>query len=78
MEDFVTVAVFNYPYEIVILKHVLNEAQLTYYFENEMMTSVAPMYSQALGGIKLKVHPNDVEIVQEILNNFKDNNLSIV
>lgn len=79
MEEFVTIAIFNYPHEIVVLKHLLNEAQLHYYFENEMMTTVAPMYSQALGGIKLKVHPNDIETVKEILDQFNDEtNLNIV
>lgn len=78
MEEFVTIAIFNYPHEIIILKHLLNEAQLHYYFENEMMTTIAPMYSTALGGIKLKVHPNDIETVKEILNSLNDNNLSIV
>ena len=79
MEEFVTVAVFNYPHEIIVLKHLLNEAQLHYYFENEMMTTVAPMYSQALGGIQLKVHPNDLETVKEILDQFNEGrNLNIV
>ena len=72
MEEFVTIAIFNYPHEIVILKQLLNEAQVHYYFENEMMTSIAPMYSQALGGIKLKVHPNDIETVKAILDDFND------
>lgn len=79
MEEFVTIAVFNYPHEIVILKHLLNESQLHYYFENEMMTTIAPMYSQALGGIRLKVHPNDIETVKEILEQLNDEtNLKIV
>jgi hypothetical protein len=78
MEEFVTVAIFYYPHETVILKHLLDEAQLNYYFENEMMTAIAPMYSQALGGIKLKVHPNDMETVKDILDSLRDNNLSIV
>ncbi|HLF50988.1 DUF2007 domain-containing protein [Flavobacterium sp.] len=79
MEEFVTVAIFYYPHEIVILKHLLDDAQLHYYFENEMMTTIAPMYTQALGGIKLKVHPNDIETVKEILDQLNDEtNLKIV
>ncbi|WP_306351241.1 putative signal transducing protein [Flavobacterium sp. '19STA2R22 D10 B1'] len=72
MEDFVTVAVFNYPHEIAILKHLLDEAEIQYVFENETMTSIVPFYSQALGGIKLKVHPNDIELVQKILAEMND------
>lgn len=79
MEQFVTVAVFNYPHEIAILKHLLDEAGLRFVFRNETMASIAPMYSYALGGIRLMVHPNDLDTVKEILNTFeKDGNLSIV
>jgi hypothetical protein len=79
MEEFVIIAIFNYPHEIVILKHILDRKEIHYYFENEMMTTVAPMYSQALGGIKLKVHPNDIETVKEILEQLNDEtNLKIV
>jgi hypothetical protein len=41
------------------------------------MSSIAPLYSNALGGIKLKINPNDFTKVQEILNQFKTN-LNIV
>lgn len=79
MEEFVIIAIFNYPHEIVILKHILDQKGIHYYFENEIMTTVAPMYSQALGGIKLKVHPNDIETVKEILEQLNDEtNLKIV
>jgi hypothetical protein len=79
MTEFVTIAVFDYPNEITVLRHLLDQSELQYYFENETMTTIAPMYSQALGGIRLKVHPNDVETVQEILKNLSgDSNLKIV
>jgi len=79
MTEFVTVAVFDYPHEITVLKHLLDQSELQYFFENETMMNIVPMYSQALGGIKLKVHPNDVETVQEILKNLEgDSNLKIV
>ncbi|ESU30026.1 hypothetical protein FLJC2902T_05170 [Flavobacterium limnosediminis JC2902] len=79
MTEFITVAVFEYPHEITVLKHLLDQSEIQYFFENETMMNIVPMYSQALGGIKLKVHPNDVETVQEILNNLSgDSNLKIV
>lgn len=70
MEDFITIAVFNYAHEIAILKHRLNMEGIAYYFENETTTSIAPMYSIALGGIKLRIHPNDSEVVRRILNDL--------
>ena len=77
MEEFKTIAIFNYTFEIVVLKHRLEQEKIQYYFENETMSSIAPFYSNALGGIKLKIHPNDFERVQEILDNL-NNNLKIV
>lgn len=79
MEEFVTAAVFSYPHEITILKHLLEEAGIRFVFRNETMASVAPMYSFALGGIRLMVHPNDMDTVKQILSNLENNsNLTIV
>lgn len=79
MNEFVTVAVFDYPHEITVLKHLLDQSELQYYFENETMMNIVPMYSQALGGIRLKVHPDDVDTVREILKKLEDDsNLKIV
>ncbi|MBF4483647.1 MULTISPECIES: DUF2007 domain-containing protein [unclassified Flavobacterium] len=77
MESFKTIAVFNYQHETIVLKHLLEQEQIPYYFENEMTLSVVPMYTTALGGIKLKVHPNDFNEVQQILDNL-NNPLKIV
>lgn len=79
MEKFVTIAVFNYPHEITILKHRLDLEEIQYFFENETMMNIVPMYSQALGGIKLRVHPEDVFEAKLILEEFNGNqNLKIV
>ncbi|HRB73026.1 DUF2007 domain-containing protein [Flavobacterium sp. WV_118_3] len=79
MNEFVTVAVFDYPHEIAVLKHLLEQQEIRYFFENETMMNIAPMYSQALGGIKLKVHPDDIEAVRAILKKLNDDsNLKIV
>lgn len=79
MEDFITIAVFDYPHEITILKHRLEQEGLQFYFENETTAAVAPMYSVAFGGIKLKIHPNDAETVKVILEELNgDNTMKIV
>ena len=77
MESFKTIAIFNYQHETVVLKHLLEQEEIPYFFENEVTLSVMPLYSNALGGIKLKVHPNDFEEVQQILDNL-NNPLQIV
>lgn len=79
MERFITVAIFNYSHEITILKHQLDNVGIQYYFENEGMTAAIPMSSVALGGIKLKIHPNDFDLVMTILDELNpDTNLKIV
>jgi len=77
MKDFKTIAIFNYSHEIVVLKHILDQEGIHYFFENEYIISIDPLASFAYGGIKLKVHLNDFEQVQEILDNLNPK-LSIV
>jgi hypothetical protein len=70
MKGFKTIAIFNYPHEIVVLKHILDQEEIHYFFENEHIVSIDPLASFAYGGILLKVHPNDFEKVQDILDNL--------
>jgi len=77
MTEFETIAVFNFPHEIIVLKSILEHEAIPFLFQNENLVSVNPMASFAYGGIQLKVHPNDFEKVQEILDNL-NSNLEIV
>ncbi|MFT7336130.1 MAG: hypothetical protein ACI9M1_002079 [Porticoccaceae bacterium] len=79
MQAFITIAIFDYIHEIEILKHRLNQEGIQYYFENELISSIVPMYTTALGGIRLKIHPNDFVLVKSILQEMRyDNNLKII
>ena len=79
MTEFIIVATFNFTHEITILKTILDNKGIPYLFQNENLVSVDPLASFAYGGIILKVHPNDVEQVKEILENLSGNeNLRIV
>ena len=77
MKDFITIAIFNFPQEIVVLKSILENEGIIHYFENETIISVDPFASIAFGGIKLKIHPSDKKVVQTILDNL-NTNLKIV
>ena len=77
MEEFQTIAIFNYSHEIIVIKHLLEQEAIHYFFENENLVSVDPFGSYAYGGIKLKIHFNDFEKVQELLDNL-NSNLKIV
>ena len=72
MKDFVTLAVFTYPHEYVVLKLLLEQAQVNHFFQNDTMVGVFPFYSNALGGVQLKVYKHDLEKAKEILNSLDD------
>ena len=77
MEEFITIATFNFPHEIIDLKSILQNEGIAFFFQNETLVSVNPLASYAYGGIQLKIHPNDFETVQTILDEL-NNNLNIV
>jgi hypothetical protein len=77
MKHFQTIATFNFTHEIIVLKSILQNEGIPFLFQNENLISIDPLASYAYGGIQLKVHPNDFETVETILDNLK-NNLKIV
>ena len=79
MENFISVAVFNYQHETLIIKNLLEQEGIAYFFENETIVGIDPFATIAYGGIKLKVHPNDEATVKEILKKLnEDDHLKIV
>ncbi|MEM9686306.1 MAG: DUF2007 domain-containing protein [Bacteroidota bacterium] len=78
MKDFIVIATFTYPYEYAVLRLLLEKAQIAHVFENETMVSISPFYSNAIGGIKLKIHEKDYEVVKEMLAQLNTPNLHIV
>jgi hypothetical protein len=77
MNAMITVEIFQLPQELYILKTVLERESIPYYFENETIVSIDPFASIALGGIKLKVHPENKERTLQLLEDL-NNPLSIV
>ena len=77
MDTFQTITTFNFAHEIIVLKSILQNEGIPFLFQNENLISIDPFATIAYGGIHLKIHPNDFERVQEILDNLK-NNLEIV
>ena len=77
MDHFQTITTFNFAHEIIILKSILQNEGIPFLFQNENLISIDPFASIAYGGIHLKVHRNDFERVQEILDDL-NSNLKIV
>ena len=70
MNPLITIAVFNLPQEIAVLKSILENKNIPHFFQNETIVSIDPFASLAYGGIKLKIFPKDKETVQKILDNL--------
>lgn len=73
MDSFQTLATFTYPHEFAVLKMMLEEADVHFFFKNETMVGLMPFYSNAFGGIHLKVHHNDIDKALEIMSDLEDN-----
>ena len=78
MNDYRNIAIFTFPSEYTVLRHLLEQAQLRFVFQNETMISVLPFHSNAFGGIRLLVHKEDVEEATKILDNLNNPSLRIV
>ncbi|UII29206.1 DUF2007 domain-containing protein [Fulvivirga maritima] len=67
MDDFVTIAVFQYPHEAHVWKSKLESLEIEAFLKDEMTVQVYNFYSNAIGGVKLQVRERDVEVAQSIL-----------
>ena len=70
MENYKTIAIFTYPSEYAVLKHLLQQRNIRFIFLNETMISILPFHSNAIGGIRLNVHKEDFIIAKEIIDNY--------
>lgn len=73
MTNYVVAAVFTYSYEFAVLRLILEHRNISHFFQNETMLNILPFHSVALGGIRLLVHPKDLETVLEIIDDLKYN-----
>ena len=75
MINYVSIARFTYQHEYSVLKHLLLEADIPFFFKNETMIGITPFHSNALGGIELVVHPKAkdkaLEIIEQLNNDRK-------
>lgn len=74
MEEYQTIAIFTYPSEYAILRLELQAQNIRFVFQNETVVGVLPFHSNAFGGIRLQVHPQDIDRAKEILEDFNRNN----
>ncbi|MCM5662266.1 DUF2007 domain-containing protein [Galbibacter mesophilus] len=80
MKNFVLVATYTYSHEYMVLKFLLKDEDIPFFFENETMIGISPFYSNAIGGIKLYVHKEYANYVKEVIKDLDkpDSHLKIV
>lgn len=72
MKDYQCLATFTYHHEYFVLKLKFEEAGLRHYFQNETLVGLLPLSSFAFGGIRLMVHPADLEKAKKIIDSLND------
>ena len=64
----VTIKTYNFAHEAVIDQHILKDAGIETHLMDELSIQANPIYSNALGGVKLQVWANAVEEAEEVLS----------
>jgi hypothetical protein len=67
----VTIRSFEYPLEVTLLKGMLEEVGIPVYIKDEFTILMNPLYSNAIGGIKVQVLEEDVEKAMQVLQDFE-------
>jgi hypothetical protein len=67
MGSFVTIATFTHSHELAVLKLLLEQEGLRFYFQNETIAGLVPL----LDGIELKVHTEEVLEAKKILQELE-------
>ncbi len=70
MNKFVPLARFTYVHEYAVLKLLLENENIDFFFQNEQSNGILPYPS----GIILKVNAKQAEEAKEILNQFQNRN----
>ena len=77
-EKFVTVLTATFGSELAVIRSRLESEGITCFAKDELSIQVNPMYSAAIGGVKLQVKESDLNQTLEILKEtgyIEDNNV---
>ncbi len=67
MNELITILTFTYIHELAVAQGLLESEGVETFLKDEFVASVNPLYSNAIGGIKLQVNADDVERATIIL-----------
>ncbi len=69
--SYTTLAVFDYSTEAYLVKSKLDSENVRTQLLDETTVDSDPLISQAIGGVKLQVHNDDLERASEIYNKIR-------
>ncbi len=67
MNEWVTIATFNYAHQTALLKGRIESEGLLCNIKDELIVNTNPLYSNAIGGVKVQVRDCDVQNVIPLL-----------
>ena len=68
----VTVQTFDNAIDLALLKSKLESEGIACYVFDELTVTINPLWSNGIGGIKLKINENDIEKAQLILQEIQE------
>lgn len=74
-ESYIMLLTVTYPHELAVIQARFEAEDIKFIVENEHITQVNPLYSTAVGGVKLRVLENDFQRAEAILK--EDNSKEI-
>lgn len=75
---YIQLAVFTFESEYSVLRNLLDQENIRYIFKNETISTVLPFHSQAFGGIRLMVHPEDYDDASDIYDSFNSSSFDVI
>ena len=74
-DRFTLLAVFSYPHEYFVLKSLLEAEDIKVILKDDVTIYVNPLFSQAIGGIKMYVPIDKYQRAKEIYDNYLNQTL---
>ena len=66
-EEFLVLKTFTYPLEVAVIRGRLESEGIACVVQDEFTLQANPFYSNAIGGVKLKIRRSDLQEAIEIL-----------
>jgi hypothetical protein len=73
-QKLITIAQFNYFQDLIVIKSLLQEADIIFFTKDEETVTVDPLLSNAVGGIRLQVGEDDVIRAKRIVDEYFETN----